>query len=58
MNELQKMYYDKRGPVLVKNLQSRHFDAFYCSTKEEVPDPQGPFCRLGRYYDLPANWPH
>ena len=36
MNELQKMYYDKRGPVLVKNLQSRHFDAFYCSTKEEA----------------------
>ena len=36
MNELQKMYYNKRGPVLVKNLQSRHFDAFYCSTKEEA----------------------
>ena len=36
MTQMQKMYYDKRGPVLVKNLQSRHFDAFYCSTKEEA----------------------
>ncbi|MBQ6831247.1 MAG: lactate utilization protein [Oscillospiraceae bacterium] len=29
-------YYDKRGEVLVKNLQSRHFDAYYCQTKEEA----------------------
>lgn len=36
MNPMQKMYYDKRGPVLVKNLQSRHFEAYYCSTKEEA----------------------
>lgn len=36
MTQMQKMYYNKRGPVLVKNLQSRHFDAFYCSTKEEA----------------------
>ena len=33
---MQKMYYDKRGPILVKNLKSRHFDAYYCSTKEEA----------------------
>ncbi len=36
MNEMQKKYYDKRGPVLVRNLRSRHFDAYYCSTKEEA----------------------
>lgn len=28
--------YAKRGEVLVKNLKSRHFDAFYCETKEEA----------------------
>ena len=28
-----KSYYDLRGPVLVKNLQSRHFDAYYCPDK-------------------------
>ena len=31
-----KSYYDHRGPILVKNLKSRHFDAYYCSTKEEA----------------------
>ena len=36
MTEMQKKYYDKRGALLVKNLQSRHFDAWYCSTKEEA----------------------
>ena len=30
MTEFQKKYYEKRGRVLVKNLQSRHFDAYYC----------------------------
>ena len=33
---MQKNYYDKRGAILVKNLKSRHFDAYYCSTKEEA----------------------
>ena len=36
MTEMQKKYYDKRGALLVKNLKSRHFDAYYCSTKEEA----------------------
>lgn len=36
MQEPMKRYYDKRGEVLVKNLKSRHFDAWYCSTKEEA----------------------
>lgn len=34
MLEPMKKYYDKRGAVLVKNLQSRNFEAFYCENKE------------------------
>ena len=30
MTEFEKKYYEKRGQLLVKNLQSRHFDAYYC----------------------------
>ena len=30
------VYYAKRGEILVKNLKSRHFDAYYCATKEEA----------------------
>ena len=36
MTEMQKKYYDKRGALLVKNLKNRHFDAYYCATKEEA----------------------
>lgn len=36
MTEMQKKYYDKRGAVLVRNLNNRHFEAYYCSTKEEA----------------------
>ena len=36
MLEATKNYYDKRAKVLVKNLQSRQFDAYYCATKEEA----------------------
>ena len=32
----KQLYYEKRGQVLVKNLQSRHFDAFYCENKEDA----------------------
>lgn len=32
----KQMYYEKRGQILVKNLQSRHFDAYYCANKEEA----------------------
>ena len=32
----KQLYYDKRGSILVQNLQSRHFGAYYCSTKEEA----------------------
>ena len=30
----RQLYYDKRAQTLVKNLQSRHFGACYCATKE------------------------
>ena len=29
-------YFNKRGEILVKNLQKRHFEAYYCPTKEEA----------------------
>ena len=31
-----ELYYKKRGEVLVKNLKNRHFDAWYCDTREEA----------------------
>ena len=31
-----EMYYKKRGEILVKNLKARHFDAWYCESKEEA----------------------
>ena len=30
MADPKKLYYEKRAAVLVKNLKSRHFDAYYC----------------------------
>lgn len=30
------MYYEKRAQILVKNLHSRHFEAYYCANKEEA----------------------
>ena len=36
MEAVKQTYYDKRGKVLVRNLRSRHFDAWYCSTREEA----------------------
>lgn len=32
----KELYYEKRGNMLVKNLRSRHFDAYYCANKEEA----------------------
>ena len=31
-----ELYYDKRGELLVKQLKNRHFDAYYCATKEDA----------------------
>lgn len=36
MTEYQKQYYEKRGQALVKNLQQRQFEAYYCADKEEA----------------------
>lgn len=36
MTEMQKKYYNKRGPILVKNLESHHFEAYYCENKEQA----------------------
>ena len=36
MSTPQKLYYEKRGQILVKNLKSRHFDAFYCDNVQEA----------------------
>ena len=36
MNEFQKMHYQKRGKILVSNLQKRHFEAYYCDTCQEA----------------------
>lgn len=32
----KELYYEKRGQRLVKNLQSRHFEAYYCATAQEA----------------------
>ena len=32
----KELYYEKRGKILVKHLQERHFDAYYCPTKEDA----------------------
>ena len=36
MTDMHQKYYEKRAQVLIKNLRSRHFDAYYCATKEEA----------------------
>ena len=36
MNEATRKFYEKRGALMVKNLKSRHFDAYYCANKEEA----------------------
>lgn len=36
MVESIRKYYDKRGQILVRNLKSRHFDAWYCRDKAEA----------------------
>lgn len=36
MTEQKQKYFDKRAQVLIKNLRSRHFEAYYCANKEEA----------------------
>ncbi len=32
----REIYYEKRGARLVKNLQGRHFEAYYCANQQEA----------------------
>ncbi len=34
MADTKQLYYEKRAAVLIKNLKSRHFDAYYCADKK------------------------
>lgn len=36
MEEAKRKAYEKRGRILVKNLKSRRFDAYYCATRQEA----------------------
>lgn len=36
MTDYGKIYYDKRAQVLVKNLQSRGFEAYYCTDRQDA----------------------
>lgn len=36
MADPRKLYYEKRAKLLLKNLKTRHFDAWYCADKEEA----------------------
>lgn len=36
MEEAKRKAYEKRGQILVKNLKSRHFDAYYCATCQDA----------------------
>jgi len=36
MLEQNKTYYDKRGQKLVASLRGRHFEAYYCATKQDA----------------------
>ena len=36
MADMKQKYYQKRGELLVRNLQSRHYEAYFCETKEQA----------------------
>ncbi len=36
MTEFQQNHYDMRAQTLIKNLRSRHFDAYYCADEKEA----------------------
>ncbi len=36
MEQVTKLYYEKRAAVLIKNIERRHNTACYCATKEEA----------------------
>lgn len=56
MENAKKKFYEKRAQILVKNLQSRHFEAYYCADKEAALEkaleliPQGATVGWGGAY--------
>ncbi len=36
MDTIIQQYYEKRAQVLIKNMKKRHFEAYYCATKEDA----------------------
>ena len=36
MSDAKKLYFEKRGQILIKNLQNRHFDAYFCADKQSA----------------------
>lgn len=36
MATAKDLYYEKRGRVLVQNLEKRHFEAYYCANRDEA----------------------
>ena len=36
METATQHYYEKRGAIIIKNLRKRHFEAYYCATKEDA----------------------
>ena len=36
METPKSLYYRKRGEILIRNLKSRHFDAFYCENRQQA----------------------
>lgn len=36
MSGPKEKYYNKRGEILVRNLRSRHYDAYYCENREQA----------------------
>lgn len=36
METAKKKYYENRAKVLIRNLKSRHFEAYYCDNKEDA----------------------
>lgn len=36
MTDPKQKYYEKRAQILIKNLKSRHFEAYYCADKAEA----------------------
>ena len=36
METATQSFYEKRGAIIIKNLRKRHFEAYYCATKDEA----------------------